>query len=321
MQKLPLLVGTPIGTQTSSTITLAPGYYTGSVTFTDSTIIFDGQNNPDAFWLIKGPASTFTRSNFTLINGALASKIFVLTIDAITNVNSNISGTFITNTFSFTSSSASPKIMTGHILSTGAVTMTNSAGSVNIFSSSTIPDFSDLTAIPSTHTMTSLPVTMPTVCYAKGTLILTKHGYVPIEKIRAGHKVVTQGKIKNHTLQSKIKVEPVVWISKFKSTINPICIQKNALGKNHPFQDLYVSPDHSMLINNKMIRAKYLVNSVSIYQIDYEEVVYYHLECEHHSAIVANGVLSETYVDLDNRHLFEDSVRIQPPTFMSLIMS
>jgi len=33
------------------------------------------------------------------------------------------------------------------------------------------------------------------------------------------------------------------------------------------------------------------------------------LECENHSAIIANGVLAESYLDVNNRHVFENSVR------------
>lgn len=70
-----------------------------------------------------------------------------------------------------------------------------------------------------------------------------------------------------------------------------------------------MSPDHCMLIHGKMVRAKYLVNDTI-----YKEAG----ECAKHSAIVANGVLSETYVDLDNRHMFEESNRIQPRTYSSM---
>jgi hypothetical protein len=54
-----------------------------------------------------------------------------------------------------------------------------------------------------------------------------------------------------------------------------------------------------------------IVNDDTIYK-EAGETVYYHVECAKHSAIVANGVLSETYVDLDNRHMFEESERFQP---------
>ena len=155
------------------------------------------------------------------------------------------------------------------------------------------------------------------VCYAKGTLILTEEGFVPIENIKAGHKVVTKGKIyKNEYVKNdaNIKIEPVQWISKFKvidlnSNSRPICIEKDALGENCPFKDLYVSPGHSLLLNDKMVLAKNLVNDKTIYQDkECDDVEYYHLECENHSAIYANGVLAESYREANNRDVFENSI-------------
>ena len=159
------------------------------------------------------------------------------------------------------------------------------------------------------------------ICYAKGTLISTNRGFVPIENIKCGDKVVTKGKIYRQKFIKRgasNKVEPVIWISKFKvsnmnSKSRPICIKKDALGENYPFQDLYVSPGHRVLLNGKMALSKNLVNGKTIYQDNTcESVEYYHLECKHHSAIYANGVLAESYFDKDNRHVFENSVRINP---------
>ena len=39
----------------------------------------------------------------------------------------------------------------------------------------------------------------------------------------------------------------------------------------------------------------------------YDSVVYYHLELDNHSAVIANGILSETYLDVNNRYIFESS--------------
>ena len=88
--------------------------------------------------------------------------------------------------------------------------------------------------------------------------------------------------------------------------------KKDALGKNYPFQDLYISPNHSLLLNGKMVLAKNIVNGETIYQDkECENLEYYHLECEQHSAIFANGVLSESYLDVNNRDVFENSVRLR----------
>lgn len=158
------------------------------------------------------------------------------------------------------------------------------------------------------------------VCYLKGTLILTNKGFVPIENIKAGHKVVTKGKIyKNKYINNaaNLKFESVYWVSKFKvinlnSKSRPICIKADALEKNYPLKDLYVSPNHGLLLNGEMVLAKNLVNGTTIYQDnDINDVEYYHLECESHSAIIANGVLSESYFGGNNRAVFENSITLR----------
>jgi hypothetical protein len=49
-----------------------------------------------------------------------------------------------------------------------------------------------------------------------------------------------------------------------------------------------------------------LINGKTIYQDnECKSIEYYHLECEEHSVIYANGVLSETYIDCNNREIFD----------------
>jgi hypothetical protein len=154
----------------------------------------------------------------------------------------------------------------------------------------------------------------PIPCYSKGTLILTNEGYVPIENIKAGDIVITKGKIINNNLEKTIdtKENPVIWVGNFKiqnldSTSRPICIKKDALGENYPFVDLYVSPQHRLLINEKMDVSISIINEKTIYQDNNCECVeYYHLECQEHSAIYANGLLAETYINVDNNRIIFD---------------
>ena len=76
--------------------------------------------------------------------------------------------------------------------------------------------------------------------------------------------------------------------------------------ENCPFQDLYVSPEHSLLLNDKMVVASSIINGNTIYQdTECNSVEYYHLECKHHCAIFANGILAESYLDTNNRYVFE----------------
>ena len=61
-----------------------------------------------------------------------------------------------------------------------------------------------------------------------------------------------------------------------------------------------------------MVLAKHLVNGKTIYQDnDCDSVEYYHLECENHSAIFANGILAESYLDVNNRDVFDNSITIR----------
>ena len=154
------------------------------------------------------------------------------------------------------------------------------------------------------------PISIP--CYAKGTMILTDKGYIKIEDIKKGDKVVREGGISEHGVleKNKIKEVPVTWVNKFKiktldSLSMPICIAKNAFGEDRPFENLYVSPGHSIMIDDRLITAKDLRNGDTIYPYnDCESVEYYHVQCETHSAIYANGVLSETYVEW-NKEFFD----------------
>ncbi len=293
-----------------SDITFSPNIsYTGTgITFTSKTIIFDANNNSNAQFFItdKGAGMAFTSVTFVLLNDAQACNIYWLSNPTsgaggftITTPATSVPGIIITTSNGSTSSSTftiTSQNIVGHIYSNTSVTFT-STGSVNLNSN-----------------------TCPVVCYAKGTLILTKQGFVPIENIKAGHMVVTKGKIlKNKFIKERanLEIEPVIWISKFKvinlnSKSRPICIKKDALRENYPFKDLYVSPGHSLLLNGKMVLAKNIVNEKTIYQDnECDSVEYYHLECENHSAIFANGVLAESYLDLNNRDVFENSISIR----------
>ena len=152
------------------------------------------------------------------------------------------------------------------------------------------------------------------VCYLKGSKILTKNGYKTIETLKVGDELVVMGKIENnesYTLFEETTFESVKWIGKFnitglKDESAPICIKSNAFGENLPFEDLCVSPLHRLLIDGKMVEAFELLNDSTVFR-DYsnDSVEYYHVELESHSAILANGVLSESYLDYENRFVFE----------------
>jgi len=254
-------------------------------------LVFNAYGNSNAqFYIIGTSGITFGNATFSLINGAQAGNIYwvsnaQITFTLTTGVTTEIDGVFIAQSnVTFSNTNATPYVVNGNVFAqTDSITFGGAGGPATINASIS--------------------------CYLKGTFILTENGYIAIENIKVGDRVVTKGKIHKNAYintKDKISLEPVVWIGGFKApNLNsdslPICIKANALGENQPFEDLYVSPRHQILLKGKMVLPKDLINGTTIYQ-DWSRtsVEYYHLELESHYAIVANGILSESYLDGDN---------------------
>jgi autotransporter-associated beta strand protein len=149
-----------------------------------------------------------------------------------------------------------------------------------------------------------------TPCYCPGTLILTERGDVPVETLAIGDQVVTRSGA----------LRPIKWIGRRsfngrfvmgRKDILPVCIKAAALGDNVPARDLWISPHHAMYFEDNdgiLIEAKDLINGVSIVQAErVEKVEYVHIELETHDVIVAEGSLSETFIDDDSRGMFHNA--------------
>jgi hypothetical protein len=144
-------------------------------------------------------------------------------------------------------------------------------------------------------------------CYCPGTLIRTKRGKKKIERLKIGDKVMT----------ASGALRPIKWIGQRsyagrfilgRTDILPICIKAGALDADMPQRDLWISPHHAMFLDGVLIEAKDLVNGVSIVQVEQaEEVQYFHIELETHDVIIAEGALSETFVDDDSRGMFHNA--------------
>jgi hypothetical protein len=143
----------------------------------------------------------------------------------------------------------------------------------------------------------TLIVTTPTPeCFLTGTQILTENGYKPVEELNIGDQVQT----------ADGKLEAVKWIG--CQTVNPgeifnplrshpIQIKAGALGENIPSRDLFVSPDHALLVDELLINAGALVNDISIIKTEPTETfIYHHVELENHALLLAEGAFAESYI-------------------------
>lgn len=144
-----------------------------------------------------------------------------------------------------------------------------------------------------------------TICFCKGTHILTNDGERPVETLSVGDRIETR----DHGMQ-KIR-----WIGSTRimghGEIAPIKISAGALGTNDageplPRRDLFVSPQHRMLISDwraelmfgeksVLAAAKHLVNDKTIRAVETGEVEYFHILFDTHEVIFAEGAPSESF--------------------------
>ena len=141
-------------------------------------------------------------------------------------------------------------------------------------------------------------------CFLAGTQLLTVSGYVAVEALREGDRIVT----------SDGGTRPIVWIGHRRiddaahphpERVRPIRLRRDAVADGVPYRDLLVSPDHAILVDGALICARQLVNGATILQDDgFRSVHYFHIELDRHDIVLAEGMPSESYLDTGNRSMF-----------------
>jgi hypothetical protein len=141
------------------------------------------------------------------------------------------------------------------------------------------------------------------VCFVVGTLIATLAGEVPIESLSIGDLVWTQF----------AGLAPIEWIGYRQvechrhpkpDKVWPICVAADAFGPGRPYRDLWLSPDHSVFVDDVLIPIKYLLNGTTVAQVPRRAVTYYHVELHTHDVLLAQGLPAESYLDTGDRGRF-----------------
>jgi hypothetical protein len=154
-------------------------------------------------------------------------------------------------------------------------------------------------------------LTNTAACYCAGTLVRTPCGNKRVEKLQIGDELMT----------ASGAARPIKWIGRRsyngrfvmgRKDILPVCIKAGALADNVPRRDLWISPNHAMYFEDSLdgvlIEAKDLVNGVSIVQAErVDEVEYFHIELDTHDVLIAEGALSESFIDDDSRGMFHNA--------------
>jgi hypothetical protein len=148
-------------------------------------------------------------------------------------------------------------------------------------------------------------------CYRRGTRIATPLGEIPVEGLRIGDAVLT----------ASGRPRPIRWIGRRSYAaskvgadrlVQPIRIATGAIDGRLPRRDLWVSPQHALLLADVegcvLLPAHLLVNGATITREEAARAItYIHIELEGHEAILAEGQPAETFVDDNSRAMFDNA--------------
>jgi hypothetical protein len=151
---------------------------------------------------------------------------------------------------------------------------------------------------------------------SEGTWIETPFGRKNVESLRKNDLVYTSGRIEHnkfHVYDARMAV-PVRFVGQKKTSVNiesaPVCIPKDFFSEGVPFDDLFVSRNHGVVIDGELIPAYKLMDKYGLPQsCKARRVTYYHIELQEHSTVIANGVCTESYLDGGNRKSLKEVVR------------
>jgi len=141
-------------------------------------------------------------------------------------------------------------------------------------------------------------------CYTPGTDITTLRGQVDVAALRAGDMVLTRDN----------GFQPIRWVCSTKLNTDrlraepdlaPIRIAAGAIAPGLPVADMWVSPQHRMLMtgwtaellagqSEVLVPARALVNGTTVTQRVRGPATYFHLALDQHEVIYANGAASES---------------------------
>src|ERR1700722_1101799 len=147
------------------------------------------------------------------------------------------------------------------------------------------------------------------LCFLRGTRIATPDGETAVEALNIGDMVATSGR--------QDSFYPIKWIGHRRidprlhcnpDAVAPVLIQRSAFADNLPHRDLLVSPDQAILADDKLIRARQLINGATIRQVKtLPAIEYFHIELETHSILMAEGLPTESYLETGNRGFFANA--------------
>ena len=154
-------------------------------------------------------------------------------------------------------------------------------------------------------TLVDLDTDPTPVCFCNGTLIETNSGFVAVESLASGDRVVLESG----------QTATIKWIGSrtfslvdlmLTPSARPVCIPAGALGNGTPTTDLWVSPQHRVLVQGHLAETLFGVSEVLVAakHLDFgdlakgkkrpAEVKYFHILLDKHDLLIANGAPAES---------------------------
>lgn len=142
-------------------------------------------------------------------------------------------------------------------------------------------------------------------CFTPGTPIATDRGWVPVETLKPGNRVITR----DNGLQE------IAWVGRRtisreklreRRELAPIFVAAGAFGEGNPTRDMIVSPNHRFLVTQEhapfrltvseaLVAARHLIDHVRVRHIMPFGVSYIHFLCEQHEVVMAACAWTESF--------------------------
>lgn len=158
------------------------------------------------------------------------------------------------------------------------------------------------------------PYPIPT-CILRGTYVRFLFGDVPVESLKIGDQIKSSvtGEFRSiRWIGRRLLAGSSFHTEHLRKVHLPVRTARDAIARNMPARDLYISPSHALLIGEYGVSARLLINGSSIRQVDaMEEIEYFHIELDSHDGMYAEGLPVETYLEADNRQAYDNAAEYE----------
>lgn len=145
-------------------------------------------------------------------------------------------------------------------------------------------------------------------CFLEGVRIACEDGERAVETLSIGDRV----RLADGSFAPIRWIGRQPWVTLFADPLSvlPVRIAAGALAEGAPSRDLYLSPDHAVLVGDVLVHAGALVNGTTITRMTRRELperfTYFHIELEAHAVVLAEGAPCESFVPNVSRARFEN---------------